>query len=76
MDSWVKYKNYLPNRQNLIPSPLDARGGKSAIGLIFKLANYEAKVMKLSTYVLVSTYIPGLNIRLVCSVVKNKLPCW
>ena len=58
----------MPYRQNLIPSPLGARGVKSAIGLIFKRINFEARVMKLSTNVL------WLNIRLFCQIGKIKFP--
>ena len=60
----AKYKTFLLNRQNWIPSPLGARGVKSAIGLIFKMVNFKARVMKLSRYVI------GLNIRLSCQIGK------
>ena len=43
-------------------------GVRCAIGLIFKMANFETRVMKLSTNVL------SLNIRLFCQIGKIKFP--
>ena len=43
-------------------------GVKSAIGLILKIVNFEARIMKLSTNVL------GLNLRLFCQIGKINLP--
>ena len=49
----ARYKTVLPNRHNYILSPLGAGGGvKSTIGLIFKMVNFEARVIKLSTNIL------------------------
>ena len=43
-------------------------GVKSAIGLILKIVNFEARIMKLSTNIL------GLNLRLFCQIGKINLP--
>ena len=43
-------------------------GVKNAIGLIFKMVNFEARAPKLYTYVL------GLNIRLFCQIGEIKFP--
>ena len=55
------------SRQNKFTSPFGARGGKSAIGLILRIVNFEVRVMKLSMIVL------GLNMRLFGQIGKINL---